>query len=199
MTTRTPDDLLVLHAVRTLGYADQARIARRAGLPPADALEHLLDAQARGWTAHTAYAGDGGWSLTEAGRAHDERLLAAELEAADARGLVEEVLRDFLPANESVSAACTAWQLTEMGLATTPVGLAETLERLSTPGALLIRLEERLTARLARFGGYAARFAAALESAQSDPAWITGIDRDSCHRTWFELHEDLLATLGLTR
>ena len=32
-----------------------------------------------------------------------------------------------------------------------------------------------------------------------EPAWITGMDRDSCHRVWFELHEDLIATPGLVR
>src|SRR5690606_18217145 len=35
--------------------------------------------------------------------------------------------------------------------------------------------------------------------ASADPAWITAADRESCHHVWFELHEDLIATLGLSR
>ena len=29
--------------------------------------------------------------------------------------------------------------------------------------------------------------------------WVDRTDIDSCHRVWFELHEDLIATLGLSR
>jgi hypothetical protein len=32
-----------------------------------------------------------------------------------------------------------------------------------------------------------------------DRPWVDGSDRDSCHTVWFQLHEDLLATLGLRR
>lgn len=195
----TPADVLVLHAVRTLGYATSARIADRAGLPEAETSEHLLDAQARGWATYSSFAGDGGWSLTEAGKQHGERLLATELGTVGARAAVEEVYRDFLPVNDVVSAACTAWQLAEMGVGARPVTLAATIAALDEPAHVLAGLEARLTRHLARFTGYHERFAAALNQASTEPAWITGTDRDSCHRVWFELHEDLIATLGLTR
>ena len=39
----------------------------------------------------------------------------------------------------------------------------------------------------------------AVTAARTDPAWITATERDSGHRVWFEFHEDLIATLGLTR
>jgi hypothetical protein len=64
MSHHTPADLLVLHAVRTLGYGDAARIAVRVGLPEDEVAEHLLDAQAYGWAASSSFAGEGGWSLT---------------------------------------------------------------------------------------------------------------------------------------
>ncbi|WP_245966310.1 hypothetical protein [Sphaerisporangium album] len=32
-----------------------------------------------------------------------------------------------------------------------------------------------------------------------DCAWVDHTDVDSCHRVWFELHEDLIAMLGLDR
>jgi hypothetical protein len=189
----------VLHAVRTLGYGDTACIAVRGGLPEDEVREHLLDAQARGWAADSCYAGEGGWSLTEAGRAQGERLLAAELDGVGARAVVEDVYQDFLPLNEVVAAACTAWQLAEMGIGEATVTLAETIATLLGPATALARVEKRLTSHLHRFAGYHLRFTTALTKAGDDPAWITGTDRDSCHRVWFELHEDLIATLGLVR
>jgi hypothetical protein len=51
-----------------------------------------------------------------------------------------------------------------------------------------------LVAVLPRFQGYDARFSAALARGDVDRS-----DVDSCHRVWFELHEDLLATLNLRR
>jgi hypothetical protein len=199
MSRHTAADVLVLHALRTLGYADTARIAIRLGLAEDEVREHLLDAQAHGWAVHSSYAGEGGWSLTEAGRAQGERYLAAELDDAGARAVVEEVYQAFLPLNEVVAAACTAWQLAEMGIGEQTMTLAETIATLQGPANALARVEERLTAQLHRFAGYHHRFTTALTKAGDEPAWITGTDRDSCHRVWFELHEELIATLGLVR
>jgi hypothetical protein len=80
----------------------------------------------------------------------------------------------------------------------------------ATPAAVLTGLgalsgalgpvERRLTDVLPRFAGYAGRFADALGHARDGHArWVDGSDLDSCHTVWFELHEDLIATLGLTR
>jgi hypothetical protein len=199
MSHHSPADVLVLHAVRILGYGDTARIAGRFGLPEDEVAEHLLDAQAHGWAAHRSFAGEGGWSLTEAGRVQGERLLAAELDGIGARAAVEEVYRDFLPLNEVVAAACTDWQLAAMGIGERTTTLAEAVATLAGPAAALAGLQARLTSHLDRFAGYHHRFATALSKAGDEPAWITGTDRDSCHRVWFELHEDLMATLGLAR
>ena len=53
---------------------------------------------------------------------------------------------------------------------------------------------------LARFDGYGDRFAAALASVRAGE--VEGFTRpliDSYHTVWFELHENLLATLGIER
>ena len=199
MTTSTPNHLLVLHAIRTLGYGDVGRIAARVNLPRLEVERHLLDADAHGWTTLSPLAGDDGWSLTEAGKTRDERLLAAELDAIGARDQVASVYQDFLPLNDIVGAACTTWQLAEMGIGHQDVTLASTITALRQPARLLAGIEDRLTAHLSRFTGYHRRFTGALRKAATEPAWITGTDRDSCHCVWFELHEDLIATLGLTR
>lgn len=199
MLHRTPTDVLTLHGVRVLGYADTPRIAARFGLPADVAEEHLLDAQAHGWVIRSSYAGDSGWSLTETGKAKGEQLLAAELDAVGARPVAEQVHQGFLPHNTTVSAACTAWQLAELGIGEATVTIDETIAQLTPAARALADLELRLTAHLDRFTGYHQRFTGALEKARADPVWVTATDRDSCHRVWFELHEDLIATLGLTR
>ncbi len=194
MSHASDEALLVLHAVRTLGYADVPRIAVRLARGEHDVSEHLLDAQAHGWVTWSSHDGDGGWSLTEAGKARGERLLAEELDGIGARPAVEEAHRAFLPLNGLVAAACTAWQLAD-----------DTSEADSTIAALqpaadgLAPIEGLLVDHLERFRGYHERFTAALTRARTDPGWITGVERDSAHRVWFELHEDLIATLGLSR
>jgi len=199
MSTSSPSDLLVLHAVRVLGYADTERVAARAGLDGSAVLEQLLDAEAAGHVTWQSFADDGGWSLTDAGKVHGERLLAVELDDVAARDVVREVLDGFGPLNDLVAGACTRWQLTELGLADPPADLRAVLTDLDRAAHGLAAVEARLTAHLARFAGYHRRFAGAVSRAHEDTAWITATDRDSAHRVWFELHEDLLATLGRPR
>ncbi|MGO1921675.1 MAG: transcriptional regulator, partial [Microbacterium sp.] len=64
----------------------------------------------------------------------------------------------------------------------------------------LAPLIENLSAVLARFDGYVARYELALRRAMSGELdWIDKTDIDSCHRVWFQLHEDLVATLCIDR
>src|SRR5690606_13332426 len=112
----TGTELLTLPAVRLLGYADTPRLARRFDLPPAEAEEHLLDAEARGWVTRSSFGSDTGWSLTGAGRATGESWLAAELDRTGARAGVDRVHAEFLPHNHTVTELCTAWQLAETGI-----------------------------------------------------------------------------------
>ena len=196
--------LLVLHAVRLLGFADTPIVARRFNLPPQAVEDTLKDAEARGWTTRSTFAGTSGWSLTEAGRAENERLLAAELGNPDA---VREVYADFLPLNALLQQACTDWQLrpspTDPLAAndhTDPAWDAGVLHELKAIDTALAPITARLTSVLPRFRGYDTRFSTALARATAgDTSWVDRSDVDSCHRVWFELHEDLLATLNLHR
>ena len=57
-----------------------------------------------------------------------------------------------------------------------------------------------LAAVLARFASYGPRFATALERVEAGELdWFTKPTIDSFHTVWFELHENLLATLGIER
>lgn len=207
MTRESAADLLVLHAVRVTGFGDTPVIARRYGLDPAETKEMLLDAEARGWVAYSSFAGDGGWSLTEAGKAENERRLAEELAGTGRADEVHDVYRTFLPLNAILQRACTDWQLRPADgdrLAVNdhsdPAWDAGVLHELANVDRALKPLADRLASVLGRFRGYDTRFSSALARAQAgDGGWVDRTDVDSCHRVWFELHEDLIATLGLTR
>lgn len=207
MTRDSQPGLLVLHAVRLTGFADTPVIAHRFGLDAAETEEALRDAEARGWVGHTAFAGTGGWSLTDSGRAENERRLAAELARAGGADEVRAVHREFLPLNARLLRACTDWQIRPVAgdrLAVNdhsdPAWDARILRELADIDRALIPLADRLGSVLTRFRGYDTRFAAALARARTgEGAWVDRTDVDSCHRVWFELHEDLIATLGLDR
>lgn len=207
MTTASSADLLVLHAVRLKGMADDRDAAKRFGLDVPAVAELLCDFEAYGWVTRVDFAGTGGWALTSAGRSHNEQQLADELAAAGARDIVAEVHRDFLPSNALLQRACTDWQLHPNGsdpLAPNQHDDREwdtrVLDDLERVGTALSGLEPRLTAVLSRFAGYHPRFAAALTQAHAgDGSWVAGVGKDSCHTVWMELHEDLIATQGLER
>ena len=71
--------LLSLHGVRVLGAPSTAQVADRFGLRAAVVAEHLLDAQAYGWVRRHEFFGET-WSMTERGRAENERQAAIEIE-----------------------------------------------------------------------------------------------------------------------
>lgn len=206
MLPSAPADL-ALHGVRILGFPTSGRVAGRYGLSAAEVAEHLLDHEARGWVRQLSFAGSSGWSLTDAGRAENERRLAAELDQAGLREAVTSAHAAFLPLNQQLGAACTRWQLRPSR--EDPMALNDhadwrwddrVLRELDSLGQSFRRLCDQLAARLARFGRYAGLYATALEKAQSGQrAWVDGPDRDSCHLVLIQLHEDLIATLGIPR
>jgi len=200
---------LALHGLRVLGYAEAPRIAARYGLDPGIVQEYILDHQARGWVSRARFGGSSGWSLTDAGRAEDERRLAAELAVAGpgARREVVAAHQQFLPLNDRLGTACTNWQIRPapgdplaVNDHSDPRWDDRVLATLASVGSAFRRLCGPLAGRLARFGGYAGLYATALTRAQAGQyGWIDAPDRDSCHLVWMQFHEDLLATLGLDR
>lgn len=198
---------LVLHGPRVLGFASADRVAVRYRLPTEDVVEHLLDHEAHGWVTHTSFAGSSGWSVTAAGRAEDERRMTAELDRSGVRPVVAAAHQDFLPLNGRVLRACTAWQVRPTRA--DPLAANDhsdwpwderVLRTLATVGTQLRELGGPLAGALARFDGYTDRYAAALAKVdRGDRRMVDAPDRDSCHTVWIQLHEDLLATLGIPR
>lgn len=207
MTHHSAASLLVLHSVRLLGFADSEAVAERAGTSQADALRLLSDAEHAGWVQHVAFADLDGWSLTDSGKAENERQLAAERVSADPDGVVAATYRVFLPLNARLLQAVTDWQIKPTDADQfAPNDHSDrawdgwVLRELTILGRDVAPLIENLSAVLARFDDYVARYESALRRAKSgELAWIDKTDIDSSHRVWFQLHEDLVATLGIDR
>lgn len=208
MSRASAPALLVLHAVRLRGMAGNGAVAGRFGLDRAVADELLGDHEAYGWVTWSEFAGLGGWSLTDRGRAENERQLAAELrDVPGGAAAVRRVHDAFLPLNARLQRACTDWQIRAspgdpltMNDHRDPAWDGRVLRELTALAGELAPLAADLGATLDRFRGYDTRFAAAAARANSgDRAAVDGSGTDSCHTVWFELHEDLIATLGLRR
>jgi hypothetical protein len=197
-------DLLVLHALRCIGFAGLARVAAAAGLSEAEAESELIDLAVAGLV--TRVAGDfGGWGLTEAGRAADAQRIADELDAAGARAAVAAAYDGFLLLNPELLDLCTAWQLRSVdGVVTVndhadPSYDARVLDRLADLDRRAGEICAALSAALPRFGRYRARLADALARARAGELDYLADGTASYHIVWFQLHEDLLATLGIPR
>ena len=207
MGSPSSPELLALHAVRVSGMADADAVARRTGLARGLVEDLLLDDQARGWVGRVVFADLAGWSLTDAGRAEDERRLAEELDRSGARPAVDRGHETFARLNERFLSTLTRWQIRPQPwdrLAANdhddPVWDGRVLDELASFRRRLGPLCAELTAVLDRFAGYDDRFTAALGQAEAGRlAWVDGVGVDSCHTVWIQLHEDLLATLGLQR
>ena len=199
--------LLALHALRLKGMGDAGKTARRFSLDRVEVADLLLDFEAYGWVYRVEFAGAGGWTLTEAGRMENERQLADELEQSGSAAAVAHAHTTFLPLNARFQTACTNWQIRP--LPGEPMAANDhtdfrwddrVLDALGSLGRQQALLCAELTGRLARFDGYADRYAAAMSQVdRGHRSWVDGVGVDSCHAVWFELHEDLIATLGLQR
>jgi hypothetical protein len=177
---------------------------RGGGLSEAGTESELIDLAVAGLVTHLPGAFSG-WGLTDAGRAaHGERL-AAELADAGARPAVTAAYERFLVLNPELLDLCTAWQLRPVGAATVPNDHADPaydLRVLGRFGDLHRRAEPvlaALTGALPRFGRYRPRLAQALARAGAGELAFVADDLGSYHAVWFQLHEDLLATLGIPR
>lgn len=198
---------LTLHAVRLLGFADTGGVARRFHQAEQATHERLLDAEALGLVTRSRFADQAGWSLTDRGRVEDERRLADELEGAGLRPMATDVHARFVPLNARLQDAATRWQVRPTH--NDPLAGNDhtdhrwddrVIESLRSVGHGLRPLDAELASALDRFAGYAARFDQALTRVdRGEGRWIDGLGIDSCHVVWMQLHEDLLATLGLAR
>jgi hypothetical protein len=204
------DLLRVLHAVRLAGINGADAVVERSEIAASRVASVLTEAQASGWVEQRVVVRDrrpSGWMLTAQGRRHGEALLAAEVALAGAAEALVAAYERFRTVNQQFLDVCTDWQLfpDEDGRRAVndhsdPDYDRAVVERLVRLDEVIQPVLADLASALARFEGYGERFAAArrlVEAGERD--WFTRPLIDSYHTIWFELHEDLLATLGLER
>lgn len=198
-------ELLVLLSLRLKSFAPTTVVAQHAGLPEGEVAALLEQFAAAGWARYRE-GNVTGWSLLPAGRTRGEALLAAELDRIGARDHVTNVYQRFLALNPELLRICTDWQvrtdIDEQALNDHSDSTydAQVIARLEALHESVLPLTAELAAELERFAGYGPRFSAALERIKDgDGDWFTRPMIDSYHTVWFELHENLLATLGIER
>lgn len=169
-----------------------------------DVEDLLLTLATRGLVARAAGA-FGGWGLTDDGRQVDAERIAAELDRAAARSDVDAAYRGFLGLNRDVLDICAAWQIRSVDGAmalndhTDQAYDAEVLARLTATDGRAQPICTGLAGRLRRFSHYGPRLATALQRARQGEQDLVTDSLESYHTVWFQLHEDLLVTLGLPR
>ncbi|MFI6484941.1 transcriptional regulator [Nonomuraea sp. NPDC050663] len=180
----------LLHTLRCIGFAKLDRIAKIAALPEPEAESELIDLAVDGLV--TRLPGEfGGWGLTDRGKKAAAEQAAAELDATGARARVLLVFDEFLVLNPELLDLCTAWQLRSDGAKV--LALFADFDRRATA------VIADLTAVLPRFGRYRERLSVALKLALDGRTEYLTDEMESYHAIWFQLHEDLLVTLGIPR
>lgn len=147
------------------------------------------------------------WRLTNDGRSEGERLLAMELDEHGARERAAAAYTAFLTLNGPMLRVCTDWQLRDANPASIVVNDHSDLEfdrgvmdRFGAVQRGVIPVCLELAACLDRFRSYETRLTRAFDRVLAgDGAALDGPSPDTYHGTWFELHEDLIATLGRDR
>ena len=194
-----------MHGLRLKGFAEAAGVAEAVGVAEADAKPVLDQLVADGLATYR----DGklsGFSLSKPGREEHARVLADELADAGVHGDIDAGYRQFLTLNTQLLEVCTEWQLRDVDGESTVNDHSDrsydagVIEKLSDLHDEVEPICNDLGAALDRFGGYGARLDHALQRVRSgDTDWFTKPMIPSYHTVWFEMHEDLLSTLGIER
>ena len=192
-------ELTVLQAVRLKGRASPADLATTLGQDLSEIITAVEQLAAAGLLVDGTTL-----RISPRGRARLHELLAEERTGVDSAPLVA-AYHDFSLVNADFKALVTDWQL-KGGLE----GGRNTHEDPEYDAAVLARLEgvhERVApiiaaaaTQLPRLSAYAAKLRAALNKVKAgEIAWLTKPLIDSYHTVWFELHEELILAVGLTR
>lgn len=204
MAPRSVPRLLVLHGLRLKGHAAAAALAESAGIATTEVESWLERLAADGLVVHRETPE--GWSLTPAGRAEQARLVGREIDAAGVRPAIEGAYARFRALNGAVLDACSRWQVREIAGTDVvndhrdPAYDARVVDDLAALHSRVEPLCDDLAGALERYRPYGdqlSRAVAKVEAGERD--WFTKPRLPSYHTVWFELHEDLLTTLGLDR
>ena len=207
MSHPSDPQLLVTLALRLKGFGEVETISSVHGLSldvTEAALAEMVEANK---CVMRQVEGVGKFVLTPTGREEGEEFLSLELEEVGVRSVVQNGYERFFALNPTMLQLCTDWQVINDGSGEQklndhgdPAYDQQIFDRLveldREVGVILGTLEQVLT----RFDNYSSRFTAAMQKLLSGELdWLTKPIMPSYHTVWFELHEDLLATLGIDR
>lgn len=199
MTDAAPiDALTLLRLVALKGRATPTLLAEALDIAPEQADARYDALCKRGLCARSG----GQFVLALAGREHLAALLAHERAGVNAAALLA-AYEDFSGLDAQLKQLLTQWQVGPGGALNDHTDAqydARAIERLM---ALHARAEkflaraEGIVPRLARYRLRLSRAAARI--AAGERTYVARITADSYHSIWFELHEELIGLLGMTR
>lgn len=192
-------ELAVLQAVRLKGRVDPADLAATLGAELGDIAPVVERLTAAGLLTEGATL-----RLTGSGSDRLAALLAEEREDIDPAAIAA-AYGDFGAVNADFKRLVTDWQL-KGG----PDGVPNAHDDADYDAAVLARLDDvhartmpivaAAAEQLPRLSAYATKLAAALDKVRAgETTWLTRPLIDSYHTVWFELHEELIVAVGLTR
>lgn len=185
----TEPEFRALHALRVKGAATADDVHQFVG---GDGVERVLGPLEDGGLVTSRAAGDMAYfALSPAGRERHRFAVARRLDD-EARARLAAVYDDrFLAVNVRFKRLCAEWQREEsFELIEEAVDVHEEIGCVLSVAA----------SSDARFARYAERLDTMMEAFQEgDAAALAAPVGESYHNVWFELHEDLLVTLGRDR
>ncbi len=180
---------------------DRGRAENTSGLGSAD-FAKLVEGLSRSGLVREGAKGR--IELSEEGRVRLGELLSAEREGLE-RDDLSALYGEFLRLDAELKSAIAHWQLLH------PRGAVAGGEQRWRDAAWLdpkldpihrraLSLLGRIATGRPRFSNYANRLERAFFGIrQGKPEFVAGVSVDSYHTIWFELHEDLLTTMGKER
>jgi len=186
-------ELPVLQAVRLKGRVSPSDLAQTVGQ---DITETVARLTAAGLLIEATTL-----RISPTGRARLTELLAQERQSIDPAAMAA-AYDEFRSINLDFKSLVTDWQLKDGAPnAHDDAGYdAEVLGRLDDVHQRVMPVIEAAANQLPRLNTYQAKLNAALSNVQAgDIAWLTRPLIDSYHTVWFELHEELILAVGLTR
>jgi hypothetical protein len=192
---------LVLHGLRLKGFAEPPAVAAAVGLDPSTVESHL-PGLADDELAARRTGSISGWTLTRTGRQVQQELAAKDLADSGTTATVRVHYERFLEHNGELLAVCTDWQvrgdaINDHADAAYDRGV---LARLDAVHHAVVPVVQDLAGTLLRYTPFAQRLGGAIERVRTGAHdYVTKPIIDSYHTVWFELHEDLLTSLGIDR
>ncbi|MGE2815485.1 MarR family transcriptional regulator [Mycobacterium heidelbergense] len=192
-------ELAVLQAVRLKGRVAPADLAKTLGEDP-EAITPTVERL----TASGSLVAGATLKLSPDGRTRLEHLLAKERKDIDPAAMAA-AYHDFRSVNAEFKALVTDWQLKggpggEPNTHDDAEYDAAVLARLDDVHARVVPIIDAAARQLPRLQSYASKLLAALGKVKDgETAWLTMPLIDSYHTVWFELHEELIGAVGLTR